>query len=97
MTSYKNLSSFNIRIMIDRELTEPEARSIPEVMDLCPQGGSFLKKFEINKLPSNLGPPVRQYGFTLLFYVNSKFKLRFDTFNTLKCKLNGPVKEHYHE
>jgi hypothetical protein len=44
------------RIMVDRVLTEPEARMRPEVMDLCPEGETFEKKFQINQLARNYGP-----------------------------------------
>jgi hypothetical protein len=42
--------------MVDRVLTEPEARMRPEVMDLCPEGETFEKKFQINQLARNYGP-----------------------------------------
>jgi len=44
--------------MVERGLTEPEARARPEVMDLCPQGGSFLAKFHLNQLLGKVGQPV---------------------------------------
>jgi hypothetical protein len=56
------------RIMVDRALTEPEARMRPEVMDLCPgkgmaqnsdlcpAGETFEKKFQSNQLASDAGP-----------------------------------------
>jgi len=46
---------FQFRIMIDRGLTRPEAANRPEVMDLCPEGGTFEEKFQTNQLASAVG------------------------------------------
>jgi hypothetical protein len=43
------------RIMVDRGLTITEAKTRPEVMDLCPDGATFEEKFQINELDSNAG------------------------------------------
>ncbi len=45
-----------MRIMVDRVLTEPEARMRREVMDLFPEGETFQKKFKTNQLASVVGP-----------------------------------------
>ncbi len=50
------------RIMVDRVLTEPEAQMRPEVMDLCPEGETFEKKFQINQLARNYGPMMLHYS-----------------------------------
>jgi hypothetical protein len=53
------------RIMVDRVLTEPEARMRPEVMDLCPEGETFEKKFQINSLASLLGEVIACIKFVV--------------------------------
>ncbi len=62
------------RIMVDRALTEPEARMRPEVMDLClgkgmaqnsdlcPEGETFEKKFLSHQLSSDAGPVSTCYS-----------------------------------
>ena len=63
------------RIMVDRVLTEPEARMRREVMDLFPEGETFQKKFKTNQLASVVGPVSWNYNRSHLTWLVLKMLL----------------------